>query len=194
VVAFELAQQLTREGEEVSLLALLDASLSLGEEESEVRDSASLIAGLLREEARQLGRELSSSLDDFQSLELDAQLELALCEMRRIGLVGVEIDKEWLHRFLDAYQTRAMLRERYRALPYPGRITLFRAREVAQEHARTLSPAQRRRLEDPTLGWGEVAEKGVEVHPVPGLHNTMLLEPHVSGLAAILTDCITRPR
>jgi thioesterase domain-containing protein len=41
---------------------------------------------------------------------------------------------------------------------------------------------------DPRLGWGEVAGAGLEVHAMPGEHDTMFLEPDVERLASIIAD------
>ena len=70
-----------------------------------------------------------------------------------------------------------MLRANLKALrsylpgPYPGRVTLFRAAEAAAQPP------------DPTFGWRGLAAGGVEVHEVPGDHDTMVREPHVRVLA-----------
>ena len=58
---------------------------------------------------------------------------------------------------------------------YEGRIAVFRVREQP-----------RNRIRDPQLGWGKLARGGVDVHLVPGGHNSVLKEPHVQGLAAEL--------
>ena len=39
------------------------------------------------------------------------------------------------------------------------------------------------RYEDPLLGWGCRATRGVRVHDIPGGHSSMLQEPHVQILA-----------
>jgi oxalate---CoA ligase len=70
---------------------------------------------------------------------------------------------------------------RYAAKSYAGRITMFRAtRGIA--------------LDDPrygeALGWQNIAERGVEIHEVPGTHRDMLREPNVQLLARQLAACI----
>jgi thioesterase domain-containing protein len=60
----------------------------------------------------------------------------------------------------------------YKPKPYPGRITLLRAR------ARPLFNP-----EDPDLGWGSWVTGGVVIREVPGNHNSILEEPLVAGLA-----------
>jgi hypothetical protein len=59
--------------------------------------------------------------------------------------------------------------------PFPGKITVVRA--LKRYHERL-----GRRL-DPTLGWGGLADGGVEVVDVPTGHMGMLFEPYVETFA-----------
>ncbi len=65
------------------------------------------------------------------------------------------------------------------ATTYGGRISVFRARRQPLN-----------RIRDSDLGWGKLARGGVEVHLIPGGHDTVLKEPHVQGLAAALKKCL----
>jgi len=69
---------------------------------------------------------------------------------------------------------RSMLRllqvnKRLSTQPYPNQITVFRTSEQT-------SIAH----QDPTLGWNQLALKGVEIRPILN-HPTVLRKPHVSG-------------
>lgn len=64
---------------------------------------------------------------------------------------------------------------RYEARPYSGRITLFRV--ATAEGFADLS-------HDRELGWGALAERGVEVHEYPGLIFEMMREPNVESSLA----------
>jgi thioesterase domain-containing protein len=44
----------------------------------------------------------------------------------------------------------------------------------------------------PHYGWNDLAAGGVEVHDVPGTHNSMVQEPHVRALAEKLEQCLDR--
>jgi thioesterase domain-containing protein len=67
--------------------------------------------------------------------------------------------------------------------PFPGRVTLFRART---RHLLLPTPDD--------LGWGSLAGGGVEVHIIPGHHVSILREPNVRTLARRLTEALDRPR
>ena len=51
---------------------------------------------------------------------------------------------------------------------------------------------QKQRHAPDDLGWGFLAENGVELHNVPGDHNTMLHEPNVRILAGKIRECLNK--
>jgi thioesterase domain-containing protein len=185
VVAFEMALQLTAARQEVALLALLDQPVSPGDETAEV-DTAAVIAEMLRHQARGEGRALDLDADALRGLSLDHQLARGLEILGGPEALGAGFDLPLLRDLALGWSSRATAVERYRASLYPGRITLLRAASVDRAALRELPPERRRIFDDPTLGWGDVAAGGVEVHAVPGNHQTILEAPHVEVLAEIL--------
>jgi thioesterase domain-containing protein len=107
-------------------------------------------------------------------------------------VLGPGFDIPLLRDLTLGWSSRATAAERYRVSTYPGRITLLRASSVDQEALRESPPHRRRIFEDPTLGWGTIAAGGVEVHTVPGNHQTIVEAPQVEVLAEILEACIAR--
>jgi thioesterase domain-containing protein len=63
--------------------------------------------------------------------------------------------------------------------PFPGRLVLFAAES-----------SRHRGVVDRRLYWSRVTEHGLEVHLMPGNHNTMCHEPHVGTLALTLRRCL----
>jgi amino acid adenylation domain-containing protein len=94
----------------------------------------------------------------------ERQLDDFLPDVARIPLV---------HRRLMELQLRAM--SRYAPGTYEGRVTLFRVRGMSLFRA-----------SDPKMGWGKLAQGGVDVRMIAGGHNTILEQPHVRSLAAQL--------
>ncbi len=80
----------------------------------------------------------------------------------------------------------------------------MRRDEQAPHHRPSLLPGKLTviRVENPNdgfefdseLGWGGLAADGIEVHDVPGEHETIFHEPHVRILAATMKDCIEKAR
>jgi acyl transferase domain-containing protein/thioesterase domain-containing protein len=67
---------------------------------------------------------------------------------------------------------------RYTFKPFPGKITLVRATDQG--------PEVLGRSEDLTLGWGSLAQGGVEIIDVPTKHMFMLFDPYVATFAETL--------
>jgi thioesterase domain-containing protein len=67
--------------------------------------------------------------------------------------------------------------DRYRRQPYAGRITVFANEEWYST--------------DPTLGWNDLAAGGMEVHKIPGNHNTYITE-YIQVVAKELRECLDR--
>jgi aspartate racemase len=177
LVAFEMAQQLYAQGEEVDLLALLDARITPPDEKySEADFDAVLLADFFRY--------FGLSLDLWEPLArlpkdevLNHVLELA----QSAGLVPPEVEISQAHRFVEILKSDFQASRNYELHRYPGRVTLFKANEELE------GPSP-----DPTLGWSEWANAGVEVHVVPGNHANLVYEPHVEVLAEKLSACISR--
>jgi thioesterase domain-containing protein len=64
---------------------------------------------------------------------------------------------------------------------YPGRIILFLSSEAPE-----------RAFYDRRLGWSDMTTEGLEVHVVPGSHETLFGEPHVRVLAQKLQGCLQK--
>jgi acyl transferase domain-containing protein len=67
----------------------------------------------------------------------------------------------------------------YYPRPYNGRVVIFRASE--QPHG--IYP-------DPTLGWGELIKGEVELYEIPAYHQTIIQEPQAQLLGELLNKCL----
>jgi thioesterase domain-containing protein len=88
-----------------------------------------------------------------------------------------------LERLPDQYrslvETNYLAWQSYVPRSYPGRVTLFRARTRPILHSLR-----------PDLGWGEIAQGGVEIHVVNGEHWRIMLDPLVQELADQIRKCL----
>jgi thioesterase domain-containing protein len=177
-VAFEVAQQLRARGQEVALLAMLETDFPAPDRQEREVDAAKLMHMFAKK------RGLNLSLEELRGREPDQQLAHVLQRARAAGLSQAEIQGfEEIPRihgeFAPIAQANARLTRRYVPQPYTGRATFFRSSDgpVKEDHP------------DPAKAWGRLID-GLEVHPVPGNHNTMLREPHVRVLAERLKICL----
>jgi amino acid adenylation domain-containing protein len=175
VVAFEMAQQLHAQGHRVALLALLDGRIPTADETFPEEDYEAV---LLVE--RYFGISFGP-MESLAQLPKDEQLAFMLEQAKSAGLVPAELDVAEARRFVELLKSDLRATQHYALHPYPGRVTLFKA----SEELAGASP-------DPTLGWSEWANAGVEVHLVPGNHANLVYEPHVEVLAEKLSACLSR--
>jgi thioesterase domain-containing protein len=102
------------------------------------------------------------------------------------GAGGTDVEEALdVSRYPEAYRQRmaagyAALKQ-YVPRHYRGRVTLFRARTqpLLGSHA-------------PDMGWKRRAAGGVEIHIIPGDHDSIMLEPEVRVLGARLAEALDR--
>jgi len=171
VVAYEMAQQLTRLGEEVSLLALLDGGCA----EKRIDFFAEgykeeLIQWQERHVLKQL-RNLGAPDEELLRLSPEKRVELYHEKIKAVESLPDDITLAQFNRFLEifAINTRASLS--YRPSPYDGRITFIRS-SIPEDY-------------DGSYGWSEFAAGGLDIYEIPGGHAEFIKEPGVFRLAEI---------
>jgi amino acid adenylation domain-containing protein len=173
VVAFEMARQLSEQGEPVATLALIDCPAPTADV-SGSPDEAELLAAFVADLTRSAGVEMDLPAAWLDRLRRDgpAAIDEALDRLRARGVVGPEVGPDHLRRLFAVFAANRRALARYGPGAYAGRLVLFRAGGRILEG--TL---------DPTLGWRPLAEGGVTAHVVPGDHYGILKEPGVRILA-----------
>jgi thioesterase domain-containing protein/acyl carrier protein len=184
-VALEMAQQLHARGERVALLAVLDHTPppvryrrfvwapTLGMD---------LVLNAVQWVAEDVWRAGSGwKLATFRSRARVATRQTLNLLMRsgaasgRTDVEEIFAGRELPGPFRQLLETHYQAMRDYQPRPYPGRVTLFRAR---------VRPLLRAHGRD--LGWRPLARGGLRIITVPGNHETILKPPHVKVLAATL--------
>jgi Thioesterase domain len=195
-VAYETAQQFRVCGEEVALLAFLDAKCS---RQSLGRYVWRRLSASLRYRIQLILDSWASAalhLSEIQWLERGKRLRYFFDKMgKAIMIVSWVIRGAWpLHpqwanidggdaerrkskHVQRAQKTYWLAVSRYRRRPYQGRITLL----VNEEWYAS----------DPNLRRADLAAGGVEIHKIPGNHLTYITE-HIQVLAKELRECLDR--
>ncbi|MCA1587041.1 MAG: phosphopantetheine-binding protein, partial [Acidobacteria bacterium] len=185
VVVFEMAQQLVAQGEEVSLLALIDTFFPAVPKYLPPRTRFSRfvypLAGRLDRELSDLGRHGMRQYFRQWWIYVQEGVKRRLARGAKalsptLAIEGWDIS----HTLRRVVEANLLAERRYLPRPYPGRVVLFHGSDMPIE------------LQDTRLAWDEVAGGGLEVHIVPGDHNSLREEPHVSVLAAKLRACLDR--
>ena len=170
-VAWEMARQLRARGERVDLVALFDTP-GPGQLPADFKDDAEILAYLG-------GSRLGLSDEDLRRLPPEERLPHALKCAAEAGLLPPGVDPERAASLVELFRVHVQAMMSYRPGPYAGRVAFFRAAD-----RRPVDPPY------PEAGWIGLAERGVEVHVVPGDHGTMYLPPHVDTLAGRLRRCL----
>ncbi|MDF5731830.1 MAG: amino acid adenylation domain-containing protein, partial [Rhizonema sp. PD38] len=177
VIAYEMAQQLRRQGQEVGLIAILDGSVPGSTKRSPFRERIFIhIKNFF-----QFGPEyLSKKLVRWRKWGKSYVIEKYTSFLGRTQPL-TETDNYIFTVNLQAWNT-------YTFQPYPGQITLFRTDDNSRDAQEAFVGLQT----DPLLGWGNLTTEGIDLHHLPGAHSTMLGEPNVMVLADKLKDCLEK--
>jgi thioesterase domain-containing protein/acyl carrier protein len=171
VIAYEMAQQLKSQGEEIGLLLMIDSEYPAQPPYQRTRNHNLFIADwhageIMRLEAGHrwpyVRKKLGKAVRRIRVRNGDGgSFERAVERIRAANLKALS---------------------EYRPQPYDGKITLLWSSE-----------ASARCYEDRRLSWSAVA-RGLEVHVVPGNHLTMIEPPNLEVLASKMNSCLQSAR
>lgn len=202
IVIFEMAQQLRRMGEEVELLAMLNAA-STPEFAAAPAQADAPVAPLATRVHRRwaefrslsMGRKLQFTLQKIQG-----QINWRSADLRmKTYRMGRRLSRPIRQRLYEYYLRRRrpmpeFLRKsyffmingraerQYRHQPYPGDVVVFR----------DLGP-----FADPNMGWGRFVRGKIETYEMPvdaQNYRAMMQEPTISAVAEKMEQYISRPR
>jgi amino acid adenylation domain-containing protein len=177
-IAFEMACQLTKTGEEVALLAMLDAwpleNTTSYFRHAYVHYYANRIRSLLAyRQVNLLALAKAKAKSILHRLSGKAR-------WRRVpGQVPADSSHPSLSPSVDDWRARLWPGKGFVPPTFPGRITVFRVRRQPYW-----------RIWDKRLGWGPWARDGVDLYTVPGRHTSFLREPNVQEVAELLGRCL----
>ncbi len=190
-VAYEMAQQLQAQGQQIALLVMFDNTPANLPRPVEGRGRSTT---KLKSTVKQLGN-LSYRLSDLTKrnpAEIWARIQRELRVVTKGAARRLNADRSTLDRVdagdiidyaaeLPEYRRR-LIEVHYQAmanyypLPYTGSMTIIKAR------GRPIFDA-----DDPETGWRMLVSGSIDVAVVPGSHEGMFREPHVRELARVLS-------
>jgi amino acid adenylation domain-containing protein len=165
-IAFEMAQQLIRQGESVAMVVLFDTNFPLPKDSArgDVASTSSALLGLFRVPAAErrayLERMITAPLRMYQRHKLVSTLPPIVKKVRTACF--------------DAESN-------YQPKPYAGHVILFRSNHKPLGQ-----------ITDPRAGWTRYATRGLEIHEIKGNHENILLEPQVRFVAEQLKACLNQ--
>ncbi|HWW75481.1 MAG TPA: non-ribosomal peptide synthetase, partial [Pyrinomonadaceae bacterium] len=188
VVAFEMAQQLRQQGQQVALLALLDApppppagaAGALARPLKKVWDKLGGTDSLAL--IKNFGEDMGLPLDKIginrpkmEKLSPEDQLTFLLEKAAQSDRLPPGFDAEHIRFLFGVFKTNVLALQGYAAKRYDGRAVLFMADERLLHSAR-----------NPVEGWSKILPQGFDFQTTPGDHYTMIKRPNVEKLAARL--------
>jgi thioesterase domain-containing protein/acyl carrier protein len=187
LVAFDMAQKLHAQNQEVALLALFDSWTPknlmnwLMPPQETVKDRAMkhVREMLMRGPAGYYSQRVENRKNYQEYLNKLAEIEDMRQTIAEHLKNGTLMPPDLLSFHLE--QVYGAAYRNYVPQDYPGKMTLFRATERS-------SP----RDNAPLLGWDEHQIGEIQIHHSPGPHGFMVREPHVRALAQQLRECIDR--
>ena len=187
IAAFEMAQQLRAMQQEVALLAIFDSHPPTHAEDV-TDDETTLLAIIASEWLRESSnKKVQEIYDELLPLTSEEQLQYVLSLVRQANVELLSMDVRWVRQQVLLFKSKMQTALGYKARPYPGRITLFRANQVDQLDQNKVFAENLYEV-----GWQEVTTLPLETHLVPGYHNTIMNNPSVETLAQRLQDCLDR--
>jgi amino acid adenylation domain-containing protein len=175
VVAYEMAQQLQQMGHEISLLAIIDSYVPILLDKSKKIDAPYLVGALSRYFGGMLGQDNLVNSNEIRHLNADEQIDYILDKAVETKILPPVNQSQQNRRIVDVLVGTLKATYFYVKKPYPGKVTVFRARE---KHI--MAP-------DPTLVWVELFSimdaKDTSIIEISGNHYTCVLEPYVQVLA-----------
>jgi len=180
LIALEIALQLRSQGQEISLLALLDTFTPDSDGLDFLKDEVTVVEVFISEFVLPFAPDLQFySHEELQQLPPEERFSYLVELARRIQFLPPDSEPTHLRSLFTVYQQNAKSVHRYQPHEvYPQRITFFQA----SDNPSTQDSAT----------WRKYAAEPPEVYAVPGDHATLIQEPHVQVLAEQLNRCLTQ--
>jgi thioesterase domain-containing protein len=195
VVAFEMAQQLKAQGQDVAKLFLIDvlAPNPAGAIRSLAQKAQKAWSRFDKEDALRLTIHFAQDIglnlmnmpawrEQLEALKPDEQLAWVVREAKQYKILPPDMSDEEVTRLFELFRTNVQARQNYTGRTYHGRVRLF----IAEE--RFLKS-----IENPTTGWAKLVPSGLDYEAIPGDHYTMIRKSNARVLAERLRLFLDEP-
>ncbi len=183
VLAFEMAQQLQRQGQTVDLLVVMDAILSETPTESTKDDDAKFLLRMAESIKTENNVDFSLTFEELRYLPLNKQLDLI---NQKASFIFSDTEIEDFLNYYKLFKAHVQAMRDYVPSVYSDKVTLFRATEQIIHDFE--SPEFN--TDDRLLGWRQFSRQPIQLIEVPGDHFSIFVEPHIQELAKQLRICI----
>ena len=177
LVAWEMAQQLIKEGETIGLLALMDTTPPSGYLEADDRaDEISMLARFALDMSRLVGKDPRPLVEQFSQAAAQDQWNMVQETLTSYGVLAPKTAHAEMTALLNVFTRNALAMNNYSLHPSDQSVVFFRASETPERFSKL---------------WTKWAGGGIQFHLVPGDHFTMLRRPNVRIIAETLERYIS---
>ncbi|MFF4586777.1 SDR family NAD(P)-dependent oxidoreductase [Streptomyces sp. NPDC001388] len=185
-LAYEVARQLTQEGQGIGYLGLIDTILPAALQQKESPEFLLERFGRFAEYIEKTyGHRLELPYEELAATPDDQQIDVI---MRLVADAGLDMSPGIMDHQRTSY-VDARVGERYAPRPYDGHVVLYRAQQP-QKLTTALDPRYLR--QDADLGWAPLCPS-LEIVPVGGDHLSVIDPPHVQTIARHLVRALGWP-
>jgi thioesterase domain-containing protein len=128
------------------------------------------------------GDDVDLSEQHLRSLSAEDRLHHLMSKSKEVDLLPPDFTIAETRRLITMFWMNTEAVHVYEPKPYPGKVTLFFAKEKTEAIAEVTS-------DDPTHGWSSLAGD-VTVLDADGNHHTMMRKPHVTKIGARMRELI----
>jgi amino acid adenylation domain-containing protein len=192
LVAFEMARQLRQAGDELAGLIIIDTVVPDPEKFTEAADDSVLNWFFLELLLVERGGDAPAVVIPADLRTPDERFDFIAQCAARLGVLPAWGSGPLVRRLFEVYKACARAAVNYQPGVLDRDITLLRATNPLPDKLKGMHDAVGSAYRDPANGWSGRTSASLKVIRVPGDHLTIMEEPHVKSLAAIITNQIGR--
>ncbi len=187
IIAFEMARQLIEKGKKVDVLILMD-TISYFANENKILNLTEnqWFTWFGRDLGRNLAKYYGGNINDefgittfeLENKEYEEKLTYVLEKAKKMRVISEDTQLEELHHaykyFYDNNIKNINILSQYKAQPFYSNTVLLLNKENKEE------------MEEKSRGWASVLKGSVNIHDIPGNHDTILDTPNVIECYSII--------
>ncbi|MEJ1931206.1 AMP-binding protein, partial [Nostoc sp. NIES-2111] len=182
VVAFEMAQQLHKQGQQVALVAMIDTFRPGYSQRSSFSQRVLIhLKNIIQQGPHYIWHKAVGLSEVYKH-----QLKEVYKHYSKIlpQVLNTAVDAPATDKHLNIMDANAQALDNYNFQKYSGNVTLFRTEDKNRKSAVGIKY-------DPQFGWGDLVEN-LDVDYIPGSHLSLLYEPFVKVLAQNFQLCLEK--
>jgi thioesterase domain-containing protein len=182
VVAFEIAQQLQKQGQKIGLVIMLDTCRPGCSQRSSFSQRVLIHLDNLIQQGPYYIWHKAVGLSQVYKYQLQQAYKRFSNIVPKVSNTAVDAPPSEKYSEIMGANTQAL--DNYNFQKYSGNVTLFRTEDKHRKSAVGIKY-------DPQFGWGDLVEN-LDVDYIPGSHVSLLYEPYVKVLAQKFQVCLEK--